>query len=300
MAATRGGFHQLIAPGLASIFFRKLTTMKNESEKWINIMKSKKAFEDELKIAGLGTMIQKGEGAQYVFDDPIQGSTVRYSHLTYGLAFRVTKEMFEDDLYGVMNKMSSELAKAAAYNKDVRATAVLNNAFDSSFTGLDGTELASTAHANLGGGTQSNHITANADMDLPSIQEGIEKFESWTDDRGFEVMTSPEWLIHATGDIWAAGEILESEFIPTSGDNAKNIVRSKYGIKPLHLRHLTDPDAYFIVSKKGDHDMKQWRRVGDQFRSATDPYNDDSIFTARHRISNGHGDWRGVWASPGV
>lgn len=300
MPATRGKFSSLLAPGLMTVFFRYLKIHMNEFEQWINVKKSKRAYEDDYEVAGLGQMIQKGEGAPFTFDEPIGGSTRRYTHLTYGLGFRVTQEMMEDDLYGVMNRMTEELAKSAKYNKDVQAASVLNNAFNSSFTGLDGLELCSTVHTNLGGGTQANEPSTAADLALTSLQAAIETFEGWTDSRGFKIDTSPEWLIHNTGDIWEAGELLESEFIPTSADNAKNIVRSKYGIKPKYLKHLSDADAWFLVGSKSDHDMKMFLRVNDQFRNDDDPYNGDALMTARHRLSTGFSRWENVYGSPGA
>lgn len=300
MAATRGKFSSLLAPGLMTVFFRYLKIHKNEFQEWINVKRSKRAYEDDYEVAGLGQMVQKGEGAPFAFDEPIGGSTRRYTHLTYGLGFRVTQEMMEDDLYGVMNRMTEELSKSASYNKDVQASAVLNNAFNSSFTGIDGLELCSAVHTNLGGGTQANEPATAADLSLGSLQAGIETFEGWTDSRGFKVDVSPEWLIHNTGDIWNAGELLESEFIPTSADNAKNIVRSKYGIKPKYLKHLSDADAWFLVASKGDHDMKMFIRVDDQFRNDDDPFNGDALMTGRHRLSAGFSRWEGVYGSPGA
>lgn len=297
MAATRGGFSPLLAPGLMDIFFRKLKIRKTEYTRWINVRKSRRAYEDDYKIAGLGRFIQKGEGEAFTFDDPISGSTLRYTHLTFGLGFRVTQEMREDDLYSVMNRMTEELAKAASYNKDVQAAGVLNNAFDSSYTGYDGVELCSTSHPNLGPGTQSNY--AAADMTLATVQAGLEAFEGWTDDRGFKIDVDPKFLVHATGDIWTAGEILESEYVPDSADNAKNIVRTRYGLTPMHLKHLSDADAWFILADKGNHDMKMYLRIDDQFRNSDDPLNGDAIFTGRHRLSTGFSDWRGVYGSTG-
>jgi len=177
---------------------------------------------------------------------------------------------------------------------------VLNNAFDSDYTGLDGVELCSTVHPNLGGGTQANEPTTQVDLDLPALQAALEAFEDWTDDRGFKIDHTATWLVHATGDIWMAGEILESEFVPDSADNAKNIVRSKYGIKPLHLKHLSDADAWFLISNKSGHQMKMYLRVNDQFKNSDDPLNDDAIYTGRHRLSTGHSDWRGVYGSQGA
>lgn len=299
--ALRSAFKELVVPGLKSIFWNQLKTTKSVYTMWINVETSKRAYEEEYKLTGLGQMIQKAEGAVYTFDEPIGGDTVRYTHLTYGLGFRVTEEMIEDDLYGVMNRMSKELGKSAQYNKDVQAASVLNNAFDSTYAGFDGLELCSTAHTDLGtANTQANEPATAADLALTSLQAAIEAFEGWTDDRGFMVDVEPRKLIHAAGDIWTAGEILETEQVPDSADNAKNIVKSKYGIVPMHLKFLTDADAWFLTGDKGDHDMKIFIRKDNQFRDSDDPLTGDMLFTARHRLSTGFGDWRGVYGSPGA
>lgn len=303
MAHNRGKFSKLLAPGLALVFFQQLNKMiiKNEWQQWCNRKSSKRAYEEEFKMTGLGQMIQKGEGETYTFDEAIPGNTIRFTHLTYGLAFRVTKEMMEDDLYGVMNKMSSELAKSASYNKDVQAASILNNAFSSSFTGYDGLALCHTAHTNLGdSNTQANRPSSDTDLDLPAVQAALEAFNNWTDDRGFVIEGTPRFLVHATGDIWTAGEILESEFVPNNANNAVNIVRSKFGIKPKHLRFLSDADAWFMIGGKGEHDMRMYIRVDDQFNNDDDPLNGDAIFTGRHRLSTGFGDWRQTYGSQGV
>lgn len=299
--AGRGSFGPLLTPGLKTIFFNQLKATKSVYDKWINVDSSSRAFEDDYKIAGLGQMVQKAEGAVYTFDEPISGDTRRYTHLTYGLGFRVTLEMYEDDLYAVMNRMSKELAKAAQYNKDVQAATVLNNAFNSSYAGYDSLELCSTAHVNLGdGATQANEPSTAADFGLLALQAAIEAFEGWTDDRGFMVDTEPKLLVHNTGDIWSAGEVLESEYVPDTADNTKNIVRSKYGIVPFHNKFLTDADAWFLLADKGSHDMKMYLRKDTSFNDAEDPLNDDMIYTARQRLSVGFSDWRGVYGSPGA
>jgi len=262
-------------------------------------MRSSRAYEEEYKVAGLGQVIQKGEGEVYTYDTPLSGAVIRYTHLTYALAFRITREMLEDDLYGVMNKMSSELAKSAAYNKDVQATSILNNAFNNAYTGFDGLELCSDVHVNLGGGTQANKAATDVDLDLPALQAAVETFESWTDDRGFKLDYAGKMLLHNVGDIWTSGEILGSEFIPTSADNAINVIKTKYNITPHLLKHLTDADAWFLVGDKSDHDMKMWLRVDDEFDNDDDPNNGDAIFSTRHRLSTGHGDWRGIYGSSG-
>lgn len=294
----RTQFSPLLAPGLASIFYRNLRDRSSEHEAFITVKKSRRAYEEEYKLAGLGRMFLKPEGTAYRFDEPLPGDTIRYTHLTYGLGFRITQEMLEDDLYGVMNRMSAELARSARINREVQGFAPLNNAFNSSFTGFDGVELCSNSHPLLGGGTGDNLVTG--DFDLPALQAAIELFEGWTDDRDVPIEMMPKMLIHNTQDIWIVGETLESEYRPTDADNAINVVRSKYGITPKCVHWLTDTDSWFLLAAKGMHDMKMWLRVSDEFRNSDDPITGDAIFTARHRLSTGFGDWRGVVGSAGA
>lgn len=298
MPAVRGKFSPLLAPGLASIFFRTLKDMPTEYTSVINTKKSRRAYEEEYKVAGLGSMFQKAEGAVYTFDEPLSGDTIRYTHLTYGLGYRVTEEMMEDDLYGIMKKMSSELARSAHLNKEVHGHAPYNNAFDSNFPGLDGQPLISASHPLLGGGTLSNLVTG--DFSLDALQEAVELFENLTDDRGFKVLMKPKRLLHSPSNIWEVNKVLGSEYEPNTSDNNINVVRSKYGITP-HLDHyFTDSDAWFLVADTKELDVKMWIRVDDQFRNSDDPLNGDAIFTVRHRHSNGHGDFRGVVGSAGA
>lgn len=298
--AGRGSFGPLLTPGLFGIFYDELQITKSVHDKWVNVETSKRAWEDEYKVAGLGRMVQKFEGGVYTMDEPISGDTRRYIHITYGLGFRVTEEMYEDDLYGVMNRMSKELAKAARYNKEVIAASILNNAFDSNYTGFDGVELCGT-HPNLGNAsTQANEPSSPADFGLLPLQAAIEAFESWTDDRGFIIDITPKMLVHATGDIWEAGEVLESEYVPDTADNNKNIVRSKYGITPFHYKFLTDSYAWFLLGDKSDHDCKMFVRKDTTFNDSDDPFTGDMIYTARQRLSAGFGDWRGVYGSDGA
>jgi hypothetical protein len=299
MPATRGKFSPLLAPGLAAIFFQQLKLRSTEHTKWINMKKSRRAWEEEYKLTGLGSMYRKAEGGVYTFDEPISGDTIKYTHLTYGLGFRVTQEMMEDDLYGVMQKMSKWLARSASLNKEVQAFSVLNNAFSASYVGLDGVSLCNTAHPRLDGGTaQSNK--SSADFSMAELQTAIEAYENLTDDRGFKVDVTPKFLVHGPSLIWEVNKVLGSEYEPGTADNDINVVRSKYNVIPVLVHYLTDSDSWYLLSDKSQHDMKMWTRVDDQFKNSDDPLTGDALFTSRHRLSVGFGDWRGVYGSPGA
>lgn len=303
MPARRTQFSPLLAPGLAAIFFNNLKDRPVEHTRWMPTKTSRKAYEEEYKLAGLGQFVYKAEGAVYTFDEPIPGSTLRFTHQTYALGFRVTEEMTEDDQYGIMNRMSKELARSATLNKETQAFSVLNNAFDSSFPGYTASEaLCANTHTLLNGDTLDNLVTGDFSED--GLQAALELFEAFTDDRGFKVMVKPEKVIHSAGDIWEVNRVLKSEQRAGTADNDLNVIRTMFGLMPELVHYLTDTDAWFVTASKRaieeDNGARMYIRVNDRFRSDDDPLTGDAIFTGRHRLSTGWGDFRWIVGSQGA
>jgi len=157
----RGAFSNLLAPGFRKIVFESYKQRETEGNKLVNMGSSGRAYEEDFPIAGFGTLLTKPEGGSVTYQDAIQGTAKRYTWTTYGLGFRITQEMMDDDLYGIMgNKMSRALGRSARNNFEVVAHAPYNNAFNTAFAGfVSGESLCSTAHANIRGGTQANRPT---------------------------------------------------------------------------------------------------------------------------------------------
>ena len=63
---------------------------------------SDRAFEEEVLFTGFGTAPTKGEGAAVAYDDAQESYTSRYTHETVALAFAVTEEAMEDNLYDTL------------------------------------------------------------------------------------------------------------------------------------------------------------------------------------------------------
>jgi hypothetical protein len=297
---TRDMFSRIIGPSVAAIVFNRLKRVPQEYEKWINIRSSKRAFEIDSKMAGLGPLVRKVEGGVYTFDEPMPGDEVKYVHQTFALAFRVSEEMREDENWGIVNRLSNELGLSAGYNKNVQAFSVLNNGFNTAYVGFDGLPLFHAAHPRLdGGGTQSN--VGNTDVGTLGIQQAIEASETLVNDRGMPVLgATPKYLVHGPASIWATGEVLGSQYDPnTPASNAINVISTKYNLVPVLVHFLTDPDSWFLLPEKGMHDLNMYIRVNDQTRSSDDPLTGDVMNMIRHRLSTGFGDWQGPWGSPG-
>src|SRR5215203_3722641 len=176
MTIVRGAFSNLIAPGYRKVIFDTYRERPVEGNKLVNMGRANRAYIEDVNMAGFGTLLEKPEGGRVIYQDPLQGNPKRYTFSTYGLGFRITQEMMEDDLYGIVgNKFSRALGRSVRHNFEVVAHSILNNAFNPLFYGFEaGIPLVSTLHGNLRGGTQSNRPAVDADLSLTTLQAAVE------------------------------------------------------------------------------------------------------------------------------
>src|SRR5262245_14161980 len=194
---SRGGWPQLLAPKLASVIYDDLEMHPEEFSQIFNVMSSDKAIEEDQLVAGLAAVPKKPEGSAIRFDDPIQGGSLRYVHESYGLGFQVTIEMWEDDQYGIMKKVSQDFAGSIRQTIEVTAANVLNLSFTVS-TGtisIDGVTLCNTAHPLLGGGSQSNRASTDGALSVTVLQELLLLFEKSKNERGLLRRQQPQDLL---------------------------------------------------------------------------------------------------------
>ena len=297
MTMFRGAFSKALAPGYRKIVFETYKEKPIEGTALVNMNTSSRAYEEDFPIGGFGTLQIKPEGAGISYQDAIQGAAKRYLWTTYALGFRITQEMMEDDLYGVMgNRMSKALGRSARNNAEVVMHSVFNNAFSTSFVGFEaGVALCSASHTLLRGGTVSN--TAAADFALATYQASLENFHNLVDESGMPMMITPKTLVHTVTDQWIVAQTLKSQFLPASPNNDINPVLS-YGVTP-HLSHyLTDADSWFLLGDS--HDVNYFDRRPATFSNSDDFETGDAKYKVTRRNGAGFGDWRGVYGSPGA
>ena len=146
---------------------------------------SDRAFEEEVMLSGFGAAPVKQEGSGVTFDDANESFTARYNHETIAMAFSITEEAVEDNLYDrLASRYTRALARSMAHTKQVKAASVLNNAFDSTVTGGDGVELCSTAHPLVNGGTFANEPSTDADLNETSLEDALISISGFVDERG--------------------------------------------------------------------------------------------------------------------
>lgn len=299
MTMTRGAFSNSLAPGYRKVIFETYKQRPIEGKDLVNMNTSKRAYEEDFNIAGFGTLIQKPEGGAVTYQDALQGYVKRYIWTTYALGFRITQEMMEDDLYGIFGgKMSQALGRSARNNSEIIMHLPYNNAFSTSFVGLNpGESLCSTSHALLRGGTIANRPNPDADISLPALQAAFEHFHGLQDEAGIPMMLQPRMVVHSIGDYWIVNQILKTANLPGTNLNDINQL-GKEGLS-AHLSHyMTDTDAWFVLADQ--HDVNYFERRPFTVTNTDDFETGDAKFKGTRRNGSGFGDWRGIYGSQGA
>jgi len=305
MAISRAQLAKELEPGLNALFGMSYDSYDREYEEIFAIEDSERAFEEEVLITGFGSAPTKTEGAGVTFDTASEGFTARYTHDTIALAFSLTSEAVEDNLYDSLGRRYVKaLARSMANTKEVKGADVLNNAFSSSFAGGDGQPLISTAHPLAGGGTLANRATTMADLNETSLEDALIDISTFTDDRGLTISVQATKLVVPPQLVFVADRILNSTLRPGTADNDVNAIRNT-GVLPQGYtvnHYLADPDAFFILTSVTDagEGLKMFQRTAMETSMEPDFSTDNIRYKARERYSFGFSDWRGVYGSQGA
>ena len=295
---TNGFAPELLYPGLAEIWGTTYKQVEKMYPKFMTIKQSNKRFEKEQGITGFSLASVKDEGDSVDYNRMIQGYQKEYNHTTYGLGAIITREMIEDDQYGIINQIPRLLAEAMSRTEETVATNVLNNGFDTGFTGADGQPLFSLSHPNAGGGTQANRPTTNADLTQTSLEQAIIDISNFRDERNQRMVVKPKALVVSRSDYFNSTKILNTQYKVGSADNDINVINS-LGIELVVTNYLTDQDAWFLTTSVANGLTFYQRRAADIDRDNDINTQNLSIVTTM-RFDTGWTDWRGVYGSAGA
>ena len=305
MAISRAQLAKELEPGLNALFGMSYDSYENEYEDIFVIEDSNRAFEEEVLITGFGSAPLKSEGQGVQFDNASESYSARYTHDTVALAFALTEESVEDNLYDSLGKRYVKaLAKSMANTKEVKGADVLNNAFSSSFTGGDGKSLIATDHPLSGGGSAANRATTMADLNEASLEDNLIDISTFTDDRGLTISVQADKIIVPPQLVFVADRILNSQQRTGTADNDINAIRNT-GVMPggYSVNHyLTDPDAYFILTSvnSAGEGLKMFQRSPMETSMEPDFSTGNIRYKARERYSFGFSDGRGIFGSQGA
>ena len=104
MAISRSQLVKELEPGLHALFGLEYKKWEREHAEIFSEESSDRAFEEETLLTGFGAAPTKSEGASIEYDTAAEQWTARYVHETIALAFSVTEEAVEDNLYDTLSK----------------------------------------------------------------------------------------------------------------------------------------------------------------------------------------------------
>jgi phage major head subunit gpT-like protein len=300
MPIVRGAMAFLLAPGLNLETYGKYRERPEEYRRYVNVMDSKRAYEEDQAISGLGPLAKKGELETTILDEPLKLGGVRYIHATYALGFAISKEMMDDDQYGAMRDLAGQLGKSSRFTSELYGHDVYNNAFSTAkYVGRDGKALLATDHPIQGLGTTfGNRPTVDVDLSEAALEVAIQAFEDQVDDRGMPIDMQATTLLISPDNEMLARRILMSAGFPGTNFNDVNPIQGRLNIVVSH--YLVDKDAWFVTAPASDISIRMyWREMPD-----TKTWDDDDADAVFHKIrqrhSTGFSDPRGVYGSPGA
>jgi hypothetical protein len=300
MAISRGQLVKELEPGLNALFGLEYKRYENQHAEIYTTESSDRAFEEEVMLSGFAQAQTKSEGSGVTFDNAQETYTARYTHETVALAFSITEEAVEDNLYDRLgSRYTKALARSMANTKQVKAVNPLINGFGT-FTSGDGTALFATNHPTISG-IVSNTLATAADLNETSLEQSLIDIAAMTDERGLKIAARGIKMIIPSELQFTAERLMKSQGRVGTADNDINAIASM-GMVPQGYRvnnFLTDPDAFYIITDV-PNGMKYFNRAPIKTAMEGDFDTGNVRYKARERYSFGVSDFRGIFASPGA
>jgi hypothetical protein len=302
MAISRAQLAKELEPGLNALFGLEYDRYEQEHSEIFEEESSDRAFEEEVMLGGFSTAPVKNEGGAITFDDAQETYTARYTHETIALAFSITEEAIEDNLYDrLASRYTKALARSMAQTKQIKAAAILNNAFSTGASAIgDGAALCSSSHPSLSG-NQRNQLSVASDLNETSLEQMMIDIAGLTDERGLKIAVRGMKLIIPKELQFVAERVIASQLRSGTADNDINAVRSM-GMLPegAVVNHfLTDTDAFFVKTD-APNGFKFFNRSPLKTAMEGDFDTGNMRFKARERYSFGVSDWRCVFGTAGA
>jgi len=303
MAISRSQLVKELEPGLNALFGLEYKRYENQHAEIYTNENSDRAFEEEVMLSGFGNAQVKGEGSGVSFDEAQETFTARYTHETVALAFAITEEAIEDNLYDrLAARYTKALARSMSNAKQVKAVEPLINGLPSTatFKSGDAVALFSTAHPTISG-TFKNTLTTQADLNETSLEQSMIDIAAMTDERGLRIAARGVKMIIPSELQFTAERLMKSQGRTGTADNDINAIVSM-GMVPQGYRvnnYLTDSDAFYIITDV-PNGMKMFTRAPLNTAMEGDFDTGNVRYKARERYSFGVSDPRGIFGVEGA
>ena len=296
--ALKSNFGDLLEPGLREIYDTRYNEIPSIFPQVLTVNTSSKQSEKDSAISGFGYFDETTEGGSVAYEDPVQMYDVTYTHKKYTKGFKVSEEMYDDDLYRIINRKPGQLAIAAKRTAEYHAAQLFNNAFSTTQLGGDGKPLASVGHPRSDGGTaQSNASGSGLTLGDANLNTAILAFEGQLDDKGMKIATEANILLVPRALKKTATVLTQSNGLTQSDYNDMNYSKS-LGLKVVAWHYLTSTTAWFLIDSSVALLNWFWRKQP-EFKQDNSFDTGMALFKTSMRFSRGFSDWRGFYGSKG-
>lgn len=301
MATFTANTPELLSTLEKDIFFKRFTQQPQKFRDLFSVKTSKKAYEDRLRVAGLGTFQVKPEGTPVAFSDPVEGTRRRVIHTTYALGFRVTMESYADDQWDIIKQMPADLGDSGRDHQERIAWDLINDGYAGNrHTGLDGLSLFNTAHTRLRPelGTQSNALSPPVELSITGLETIMTLAMTTQSEEGRYVDLEMGTLVIEPTEQHNAYVLLETTMKSGSADNdVSTVVSSRSGLTPLPTPFKTSTRSWSIHASSAKNSLVWNDRETMDFDRARDDNTFDMKFYAYYRASVMFSEWRNNWGS---
>jgi len=303
MAISRNQLVKELEPGLNALFGLEYKQYENQSAEIYTTESSDRAFEEEVMLSGFASALVKPEGSGVAFDQAEETFTARYTNETIALAFAITEEAIEDNLYDKLaSRYTKALARSMANTKQVKSVFPLIQGVPGTdnYDSGDAVSLFSTSHPTIAG-VFSNTLTTQADLNETSLEQAMIDIAALTDERGLKIAAQGRKMIVPAALQFTAERLLKSVGRTGTADNDISAVVSMNVIPQGYVvnHYLTDTDAWFIKTDV-PNGLKHFVRAPIKTAMEGDFDTGNVRYKARERYSFGWSDWRGIFGTPGA
>ena len=300
MAITRGQLLKELVPGLHAIFGTEYKRYEDEAAVLFESEKSNRAFEEEVLFPGFGEASVKFEGQGVDYANTGEGWVARYTNETVAMAFSITEEAMEDNLYDKLStRLTKALARSMAAAKQTKGAAVYNNSFTGGvYAGGDGVSLINSAHPLQDGSTASNTPSVQAELSETSLESALIDIAGFTDDKSIPIAAQARTLHIPRQLVFVAERLMASPYRVGTADNDVNAIVSK-GMVPggYHVNHRFTNSKYWWLRTDVPNGMKHFTRTPIETKMEGDFDTGNVRYKSRERYVFGFSDWRGLYGS---
>lgn len=295
--ADRASFGDLLEPGFRQIYDDNYKETDRVFTRIFEVLNSEKQDEKDSAVSGFGLLVKKDENGPIAYEDPVQMYDVTYVHVVYAKGFKISREMYDDDQYNVMNGKPRALGRAARRTEETSAANVFNRAFNTGYQGGDGVPLVSTVHPRAdGGSTQSNASATGLIFSEANYKTAKIAMKKQLDDKGMKIDVMPRKILVPIELEDQANIVFKSNLRSGTADNDMNPYANDVEVIPWI--YLSSTTAWFLIDTE-QAQLKWYWRDRAEFKQDETFETEQALFKVRERFSNGFSDWRGIWGSQG-